>query len=808
MSTDVPYRSGVVSNKTHLPHEESEAANRAPTPPPVRRRSRWSTRWPDVLGVAWVLGSALLALVPVAMRGSHFGAFDLIAQHGLTAQSGVTVHNAVGADQTSEVLPWITQAWQQVHHGHLPLWNRYEGLGTPLAFNWGSGAFSLPALVSYLTPVRFIYWVQTIVSLVVGGTGAYFFARVLRVRPLGAAFAGTAWVFSGPFFGYLGLPDTSVISWAGWQFAAVVLVIRGERRVLATLLLAVSLAFSILAGNAQVEVVIALPLAVFAAVALLHRHLNDHREPIARPVVDLGIASIAGAALAAPLALPGLQIASHSVRSTTYFSSAFSYNEVYGFVFQSFWGLPIPNSFLDAKGLYIPAWCWVGAIPVGLSVVAVGVRWRRPEITGLAAAFIVALAIAIVEPVESVLDKLPSLGHTWWDRSIIAAAFCLAMLGGVGLDALLRQPERSRARRWGFGAFGGIAVCLGLIWLFGRGGLPAFETALATPKREQSFVWPAISIAVGAVVLVAMLVAEKRGAGGRSTAAATRWAIFGLAGGLLVFQTASLIIIDEPLPSSSPTSYPNTPGIIALRHATGSSLIGLGHDPKGASDLGLFPDINVAYGIHEFAVYDPITPASYFTTWEARNGTSPGSKLFYTFVPAIDSATVARRYGISYVLEPRGGAGPIGSVFDAHVGDEDLFRIPGAAEATLVTAVPSKHWPSTDAPGSPVPVDWTTPSSIRIVTNSTSAKVLRLRVASFPGWHATIDGKPLPLSDFLSMMFQAKVPAGRHVIELHYWPERFTGGIVVAACTVALFAVAGVVGVRRRSRRRTPSTSS
>ena len=100
----------------------------------------------------------------------------------------------------------------------------------PLAFNFGSGAFSLPALVSYLTPLRFVLWVQILVSLTVGGTGAYFFGRVLRLHPVACAFAGTTWVLSGPFWGYLGLPDTSVMSWAGWQFAAVVLILRGSHR--------------------------------------------------------------------------------------------------------------------------------------------------------------------------------------------------------------------------------------------------------------------------------------------------------------------------------------------------------------------------------------------------------------------------------------------------------------------------------------------------------------------------------------------------------------------------------------------------
>ena len=181
--------------------------------------------WPDVLGVLWVLAAAFVSLVPALIHGQYLGSFDLLSQYGLTSQPGLPIHNAVTADISDEVVPWIQAAWIQVHHGHVPLWIHDEALGMPLAFNFGSGAFSLPALVSYLTPLRFVLWVQVLVSLTVGGTGAYFFGRVLRLHPVASAFAGTTWVLSGPFWGYLGLPDTSVMSWAGWQFAAVVLIL-------------------------------------------------------------------------------------------------------------------------------------------------------------------------------------------------------------------------------------------------------------------------------------------------------------------------------------------------------------------------------------------------------------------------------------------------------------------------------------------------------------------------------------------------------------------------------------------------------
>ena len=85
--------------------------------------------------------------------------------------------NDWGGDLIDAIIPWQTLAWQQVHHGHLPLWNPYSGLGMPLAFNWQSGAFSLPVGLGYLAPVRLAYTVSTVVTLVVAGTGAYVFSR-------------------------------------------------------------------------------------------------------------------------------------------------------------------------------------------------------------------------------------------------------------------------------------------------------------------------------------------------------------------------------------------------------------------------------------------------------------------------------------------------------------------------------------------------------------------------------------------------------------------------------------------------------
>jgi hypothetical protein len=769
---------------------------------PHRASSLTRSAWPDLLGVLWVVVAACVALVPALVHGSYLGSYDLMSLHGLTARPGVVVHNATNEDEINQVIPWISLAWMQVHHGHLPLWNPYEALGMPFAFNIGSGVFALPALVSYLTPLHFVYLVQILVSLIVGGTGAYFFGRVLRLHPIACAFAGTTWVLSGPFFGYLGLPDTSVMSWAGWQFGAAVLIVRGTRRWPAVVLLAVSFAFSILAGNPQIEVIILVPFVAFVAVVLLCRttFLRGSGQ-ILRPVFDLALAFVLGGALAAPLALPGLQLASDSARSASAHASALPPSQVLGVFFESFWGLPVTGDFVSFRGFFPLQYAWVGALAVVLTVVAVRIRWRQPEVVGLAAAAACALAASVLQPADSLLNQLPAIGSTWWFRSLIPLAFCLAMLAGVGLDAVFRQPERRQATRWALGALGAVAGMLALLWLFGRGGLPVSSAAASV--RNDSFVWPVTSTAVGLAGfgLLALAMRSRRTNDGRRPVlpVAVPTLAVGVALSLLVCQTVFLVVGDGPLPSSSSTSYEATTAVASLERLAGSSLVGLGNEKYAAGGLGVAEDSNVLFMIHEFSVYDPIVPLSWFWQWTAANGTLPGDTTYYQFSPDVANATIARRYGVSFVLE--GSDAPVapgGTVFVGDLGNEKLYAVPGAARATLVPATSGTSWPGIDAHGTRVALEWLGPSTLRIVTNATSPQVLRLRVSSVPGWRATVDGRSVTPSPYLGMMFQLRVPAGHHVIEFDYWPTSFTVGIVLAGLAVVVIAVLMLVEWRQR----------
>ncbi len=49
-------------------------------------------------------------------------------------------------------------------------------------------------------------------------------------------------------------------------------------------------------------------------------------------------------------------------------------------------------------------------------------------------------------------------------------------------------------------------------------------------------------------------------------------------------------------------------------------------------------------------------------------------------------------------------------------------------------------------------------------------------------------------------MIQARIPAGHHVIELHYWPTLFTVGLIVAGSCALLLLSMSVVALLARPR--------
>jgi len=783
-----------------------------------------------LLGIAWVLGAGLLTLVPALHHGFSLGSYDILSRSGLTEVPGVTVRNTVSGDQIAEMIPWSTQAWMQVHHGNLPLWNPLSGLGLPLAFNWQSAVFSVPALVGYLFPLHLAYTVQIIVTLVVAGTGAYALARAMGLGVIACATAGTVYELSGAFMGWLGWPHASVMSWAGWLFAVTILIIRGRHRARNFVLFAVLVACAIYAGEPEIFVLLAVSLAVFVLCALIVKFAaeRDPRRSL-RPLIDLSVAGIAGAALAAPLVLPGLQVLGRSTRNSgTLFAAtevgrSLPPHDLIHLLAQGYNGLPIAGNQVFGDAVYTDTATYVGVIAVALAVLGVVRSWRRPETLGFMVVGAVTLAIVYLPPIQAVFDHIPLVQTIDWHRDLMIVGLCAAVLAAVGMDTLVRAGARRSDQLLLAGVLLGSLVLLALLWLVGTSGLPQLDAAL----RRDSLKLPLVTGAL-ALVTVGVLATwtSRRGrassAGSRAgNAKATvdlqdgqsqgsqsqglRIPSAGQAAGvaLLLLETAFLVVSGAQLWSSSADGAQPTPAVVALDRAVGGSTVGFGaftcYAGPGLSALGILPESNILFGVHEFDFYDPVLPRGYVQSWSDVSSSTPVVPIYNSFCPAVTTAPEARRFGIQFVLEPIGASGPTGAVFDKRVGDEDLYRIPGSADAVLTPEQSGGQLPPADAAGTPVALSHPSPSSLRITTSSQSDQVLRLRLTDEPGWRATIDGQPLQLESFAGVMFQARIPAGHHVIELHYWPSLFTVGLLAAAASALfLLAVVAFSTVRRR----------
>jgi hypothetical protein len=757
----------------------------------------------EALGLGWVLLAGLLAMAPALVHGIHLGSYDFLTTTPGLATSSVPVrHYPIPIDQITEFIPWTLLDWTQVHHGHLPLWNQYSALGTPLAFNWQAGTFSPMSVVGYLVPQDLAYTASVLATLFVAGSGAYLLGRVLGLGVIASAMAGTVFELSGSFMAWLGWPIAAVMAWTGWLLAAVILVTRQRRRARHVAFLAVVSAFAVYAGQLDTLVLLAVTTLVFAVVLLAVLRIREGPRRIGKPLLDLGLGALAGACLAAPLALPGLQLAVSSVRTRDIQNLQLPPHTAVNLAFQGFDGFPWLGSQWFGPSNYFESAAYVGIVALALALVGVAIRRRRAEVIALSVLTVVMAGIVFVPALVGVLGHLPYGTRVQWHRALVPLDFGLAMLAGVGTDALIRRGSWRQAARllaivlWGFSAL------LLVLWVVARGTLPPVMAHV----RATSFVWPLVAAVVGGAVVSALRWGGRRpvqdtpAPTGNDTSPTRRgvWA----AAVLLAMESVFLITAGAPLWSSSPRPLTPTPAEAQLRRLTHGALVGYG--THNCWDLGILQEVNAPLGVPEFAAYDPMLPRAYMTSWSAVAGTSAGPPVASylprsEFCPAIQSVAQARLYGVQYLLEPAGTNPPSGTIFEARVGNEGLYRVPGASRATLSPLRPDGTFPNTNAPATSAPVTQPTPGSWSVVTRAVLPSVLRLRLTAVPGWHGTIDGRPLPLEKFSGVMLQARIPPGRHTVVLRYWPGAFTAGLLLAAASAVALALALVASRRHRS---------
>ncbi len=653
-----------------------------------------------VLGVGVFLVAVALAWsAPALDHGLVFGSFDAALHAGIGRSLAASVHNSVGADQARQDAVWMQLNWTAIHSGHLPLWNRFNELGLPELANVQSAAFSLPSLVAYAFPLRVAYGISVLAKILLAGSGCYACARVLGTSRATALFAGVVGELAGPSAAWAGWPQAGVACFTGWLLAFVLLVVRDPRpRHVAGLALVV--AFALAGGFPEVAALLAAVGLAVAAGAIVAQWRSGSAGAAdvprrLRPLAALVAGPVIGTALAAPVWLPLWPVFHASTSTLRAPQPSLAAATVPLFVDPTWFGLPTGTGNWFGPSNYYETAAFVGPAVLSLALLALLRRARRPEVLSIGAAMTLLTLAAYGTPgLRHALVSIPLVGTITFGRGLLLIDAMLAILAAVGLDALVRG--RPRVDGWLALAAGWAAT--------GIAARAAGGDHLSAGARALRLdgLWAAVA-GLGALTVVAAACSirdrlvtgrDRRDTGaGRAGSRRVATIAVGTAVALLLgAQAGSLVAASASINTWSHAYLPENAAIRGLLRAAGTRLVALGggHGPGQAPHLGLFPELNAAYGLRELAGYDAMTPKLLEAAW-VRFAPVPDLASHElagdvtSFSPALTSVAEARYFGVSYVLEP--SRPPRRLAVDARHTVAAALRRDGVTSAAIVTGV-------------------------------------------------------------------------------------------------------------------------
>lgn len=543
-----------------------------------------------------------------------------------------------GAAWVDEPSPYLAAAaWRT---GEAPLWNDAEGLGAPLAANLNSGAGNPLQLPLALRPGPLAADLFALARLLLLAVGTACYLGELTVMPVAALAGGalvayggyaTAWIVHHPLSAELFLP---------FMLLAVE---RARRRARGGWsVLALAIAGSFLGGKLQASLLCVALVGAYAGIRAPRRAGGAGVATFACTAV----AAMLGVGLAAYLLVPAAELIARASGLTLGGRSALA-----GWVLPAptLAAVALPRLFVPAGHAFAPGLPLPPAIGLVATVLAVvGARARRSPLHGVARLF-AAVAVIVLARNAGLLGAewmtaVPVVRGIFFLKYTFVAAFALAVLAAIGIDALARGLVRPRETT---AALAGTVAILGVLLVAAAfrhllvGRLDAATTAAS---------------ALGVLVLAAPARARPRGA-----VAAVLLAI------AVVLELRALAPSAHP-PRVDP--YRPPPYVAFLRAAPAARVL--------AAD-GLMPPLTSgAAGLRDLRSIDVLTPGTSYAFF-VRLVSFCARIVHFTVDPDLPLAATAPAVDLAGVrwIVSRGDldAGDLDARVARHVGEERVARL-------------------------------------------------------------------------------------------------------------------------------------
>ena len=388
-------------------------------------------------------------------------------------------HNGLLSDLYLENYVWKRFIVKSLRDREIPLWNPYIFCGVPfLAAGQHSAMYPL-SIVFYVLPIPMAYGWFAALHLFLAGLFTYILARTLGVRRTGSTLAALTFMFSG--FMVIRNVFPMIIAAAVWLpliLSAIERAVRraeyGERGVVGYLpdfvlgTLAFGMAF--LAGHPEMYYYVSLTAGFYALWRLVGLGLIVRSwRPTLGVAATLLAMALLGLGLGCAQWLPLLQLVKHNFRTggasfQEVLSWAYPRRRLISLFIPDFFGNPAHHTYFDlftwritpvtvnALGKRIDAIYWgiknyvegasyVGVLPLLLAGIAV-LRRKGRHIGFFVLLAVLSLLFVFGCPLYILIYKLPGLDQVHSPfRWIYPYSLCIAILAGMGVDALWRQTK-------------------------------------------------------------------------------------------------------------------------------------------------------------------------------------------------------------------------------------------------------------------------------------------------------------------------------------------------------------------------------
>jgi len=509
-------------------------------------------------------------------------------------------------DQIDTYYPIQHELVQRLRHGEDASWLDHVGIGLPGApfVGWGLWSpFNVLATVADF-PTAWVWGMA--LRLFTAMCGAYLLTRRLGAGRLGGTIAGIAYGLSGFMVLWLGWPQSHVAALAPLVLWATDRTVARDARWWHGPLLGATVAGLWLGGFPSVAAYTLLAAGAVAVHAAWQRHADPRRD-IARGLWSATVGVATGTGMAAFTLAPSMRILGEfalGYRDLAW-QTSIPLQGLLTFLAPGFFGDVVHHD-LWLGASYVESVGYGGAVTLLLAAAAIGMAPRRRGVGlygGLALAF-AALAYGF-PPLRWLLSMVPSLRSNVPTRSLALVGLGLAVLGGLGADALERRLrgdaswDRRTIRRL-------LTVATIAVAAFAALRPPPVLRRLAYARLSQEAAQRATDVAmrellaaVGLIAVAAIVtaIAIRRARHGNGDAARL------LAGGLLVVVAVDLLTFAGGWNVQAPRTelFPDAPGLSDLGLASGD------HRVAGAQGV-LLPNTHLEYGIADVRAHGFATP--------------------------------------------------------------------------------------------------------------------------------------------------------------------------------------------------------